>query len=105
MPSSLSLALAVEVDGVTVPLMMQLRPLARTLLPRRSGGALCVPADRARGGVEQLPEVGILDRLAGHDRLAVDEQVAHPELEGIQPSRSAIMSIWVSYAQAAWLMP
>ncbi len=39
LPSSLSLAEAVDVEGVTVPLMMQDRPLARTLLPRRSGSA------------------------------------------------------------------
>src|ERR1051326_2231724 len=85
--SSLSLTMAVDVEGVTVLLMMQLRPLARTLLPTRSGGSSdfqsmprAAPARRRR---QQLAERAVFHDFTGRKTIAVAQQVLHPQFERV----------------------
>lgn len=95
----------VDADGVTVPLMMQDRPLARTLLPLRWGTwghdqpilAATWSSSSCQWASSITSPVALVSPLTSRFFLRSSY--------GSQPRRWAIISIWVSYAQAAWLMP
>jgi hypothetical protein len=103
--SSLSLAEAVEVDGVTVLLMMHDRPFARTLDPSRAGAAppsqpihAAARPSRSRKCASYISSP-VITRWPSTSRFFIRSS------SGSSPSFSAIMSICVSYAQAACEMP
>ena len=78
--------MAVEVDGVTVPLMMQRQSLGADLAVAPSRRALAPASSQpilSADAGEQLLEVAVVDDLTGGESLTGLEQVAHPELERI----------------------
>ena len=97
--------MAVDVDGVLVPLRIQLRPLARTFVPLRTGApwpAQPMPPAAASSSSRQWQSRA---RSPVIDVWPSTSRFLRRSSYGSSPNRAAIMSSCVSYAQAAWDTP